>query len=40
VARTRPGVLKVPFGVGLGGGDTFKCLVEDTDDPALLEERL
>src|SRR5450631_873832 len=33
------GVLEVLFGVGFGGGDALKRLVEDADDPPLLGDR-
>ena len=32
------GVLVVLFGVGLGGGDARKGVVEDADDPLLFRE--
>ena len=35
----RAGILEVLLGVGLGGGDALKRLVEDADDPLLLGER-
>ena len=33
------GVLEVPFGVGLGGGDAVKGLIEEGDDAVLFGER-
>ncbi len=37
--KQRAGVLKVPFGVGLGGGEASKRFVEHADDPLLFGER-
>ncbi len=33
-----PGVLEVLIGIGFGGGDAGKRLVEDADDPLLFGE--
>jgi hypothetical protein len=33
------GVLEVPFGVALGGGDALKRFVEDADDSPLFGQR-